>query len=86
MPYFLGCFESTPDKSASLQRLIAHPGAFAVTNPTGELITVAVGTTVADRPRTDPYKRVWAYGSINCTGPSRSEEVKPHESGHCSWI
>ena len=25
--------------------------------------TVAVGTTIADRPRTDPYKRVYAYGS-----------------------
>ena len=26
-------------------------------------IVVAVGTTIADRPRTDPYKRVYAYGS-----------------------
>ncbi len=26
-------------------------------------ITVAVGTTIADRPRTDPYERVYAYGS-----------------------
>jgi hypothetical protein len=25
--------------------------------------TVAVGTTIADRPRTDPYERVYAYGS-----------------------
>jgi len=24
---------------------------------------VAVGTTIADRPRTDPYVRVYAYGS-----------------------
>ena len=26
-------------------------------------ITVALGTTIADRPRTDPYERVYAYGS-----------------------
>src|SRR6516165_798794 len=25
--------------------------------------TVAVGTTIADRPRTDPYERLYAYGS-----------------------
>ncbi len=25
--------------------------------------TVAVGTTITDRPRTDPYERVYAYGS-----------------------
>jgi hypothetical protein len=25
--------------------------------------TVAVGTLVTERPRTDPYKRVYAYGS-----------------------
>jgi hypothetical protein len=27
-------------------------------------ITVAVGTAIADRPRTDPYKRVYAYGLL----------------------
>jgi hypothetical protein len=26
-------------------------------------VAVAVGTTIADRPRTDPYERVYAYGS-----------------------
>ena len=26
-------------------------------------ITVAIGTTIADRPRADPYGRVYAYGS-----------------------
>jgi hypothetical protein len=29
----------------------------------GYVITVAVGTTIADSPRTDPYERVYAYGS-----------------------
>jgi len=27
------------------------------------VITVAVGTIITDRPRTDPYERVYAYGS-----------------------
>jgi hypothetical protein len=27
------------------------------------VITVAVGTTIADRPRRDPYEHVYAYGS-----------------------
>jgi hypothetical protein len=36
---------------------------FVGTNPTDEPITGAVGTTITDRPRTDPYERVYAYGS-----------------------
>ena len=33
------------------------PGTFVGTNPTGELITVAVGTTISDRP---PHRSVLA--------------------------
>jgi hypothetical protein len=28
-------------------------------------LTVAVGTTIAGRPPTDPYERVYAYGSYD---------------------
>ena len=34
-----------------------RPGKSAITC---QIVVVAVGTTIADRPRTDPYKRVYA--------------------------
>jgi hypothetical protein len=42
---------------------IFHPLRDAPSNVKIKCKIVAVGTTIADRPRTDPYVRVYAYGS-----------------------
>jgi hypothetical protein len=39
--------------------------------------TVAVGTTIADRPRTDPCERIYAYGSPAVSIISPSNQVHP---------
>ena len=58
--------------SERLRRIDASPTDF----PEARLwIVVAVGTTIADRPRLDPYGRVYPYGSYECYRTTPSKKV-----------
>jgi hypothetical protein len=41
----------------------AYPDYVTLPDYSRGIVVVAVGTTITDRPRTDPYVRVYAYGS-----------------------
>jgi hypothetical protein len=49
-------------------------------------ITVAVGTTIADRPRADPYKRVYAYTALTVDKWRRNGLLAAHRAipGTCA--
>src|SRR5262249_31083654 len=62
---FGSCVSPTPNRDRDLSHSSAALTPVRTYSPcsVGQGITVAVGTTIADRPRTDPYKRLYAYGS-----------------------